>query len=144
MQDGIFKLKNRMRQPLPLEYAGKSISIPAGGILECTEAEYACAEIQRNIRGKRLRLIAVPSPIEPKEVPLETESEKPEVVIEDPVVHEMAPEEAGLTQEVELEEEKDGDSLTSFSDEPDNGTVEPAKKTRKRSRSGKRDDKDQE
>jgi hypothetical protein len=177
MQDGKFELKNRMRQPLPLEYAGKSISLAAGGILECTETEFSCAEIQRNIKGRRLKLIAVPVKVQPEgnlEAAIHAEEEVQEVTIEDPIVYEMAPETAGPVQEAELEEEKDGDSLTSKSGEPDNGTVEvavghvetinacggsqdpmrqeddislcqePAKKRRKRSRSGKRDDKDQE
>jgi hypothetical protein len=146
MQDGKFKLKNRMRQPLPLEYATKSISLAAGGILECTEAEFLCAEIQRNINGKRLKLIAVPMEIQPKEdlaTAVHAEEEVQEVIMEDLIVHEMVPETAGPVQEAELEEEKDGDSLTSKSSEPDNGTVEPpTKKRRKRSRSGKRDDKE--
>jgi hypothetical protein len=158
MQDGKFKLKNRMRQPLPLEYAGKSISLAAGGILECTETEFSCAEIQRNIKGERLKLIAVPVEVKDREdhdveifqpstssfLTVCAEEEVQEVTIKDPIVHEMAPETAGPVQEAELEEEKDGNSLTSKSGEPDNGTVEPAKKRRKRSRSGKRDDKDQE
>jgi hypothetical protein len=147
MKYGKFELKNRMRQPLPLEYAGKSISLAAGGTLWCTEAEFLCSEIQRNINGKRLKLIAVPLEIQPKEdlATAVNEVEKvQEVIVEDPVVHEMAPEMAGPVQEVESEAEKDGDSLTLKTVEPDNETVEPAKKRRKRSRSGKKDGKDQE
>jgi len=173
MPDGKFTLKNRMRQPLPLEYAGRSISLASGGILKCTEAEFVCAEIQRNLTGKRLKLIGVPIKVQSKEEPVHAEEEVYEVNAKDPVVCEMVPATVEHVQEVELEGEKDGDSLTSKSGEPDNGTVEvdvghmetmdtcgeledlmrqedtislcpePAKK-RKRSRSGKRDNEDQE
>ena len=179
MEGKEFILKNRLRQPLPLEYAGKSISLHAGASFSCTEAEFLCVEIQRHIRAKRLKLISSPVIFHPRKTMATTgvvapkvtiRVPAPKVVILDPDMSKMAPETTGATQATALEVEKEDDSLTSFSGVADNETVEvamgqvetinacdvseqeddiascpePVKKRRKRTRSGKKDDTNQE
>lgn len=132
----IYKLKNRMRQPLPLEYSGKSVSIGGGGFLEVTESEYEGAAIQRHI-PERMKVVAVTDASLPKKEPVKEVETKVEKVNMDPVVHEMAPSSNVENDDDTQVVEKDGESLTSFYSEADNEKVEPAKKSKKRRRSGK-------
>jgi hypothetical protein len=53
-------LKNMLRQPLPLEYAGGSLSIPSRGKFFCEPAHMATGPIARNLSSKRLSVIDDP------------------------------------------------------------------------------------
>ena len=53
-------LKNMLRQPLPLEYAGGSLSIPSRGKFFCEPAHLATDPIARNLSSKRLSIIDDP------------------------------------------------------------------------------------
>ena len=53
-------LKNMLRQPLPLEYAGGSLSIPSRGKFFCEPAHLATGPIARNLSSKRLSIIDDP------------------------------------------------------------------------------------
>jgi hypothetical protein len=50
-------LKNMLRQPLPLEYVGGSLSIPSRGKFFCEPAHLATGPIARNLSSKRLSII---------------------------------------------------------------------------------------